>query len=124
MRRLVLLLLAILIPLQSAAAVVSVDWMAGVGCDMSTPTEGAVQGLSGDVFAATSDCCGIADQPAAAVHQGVGHHACPHVGTATLAIACTAWPAIVSATGLPEAPLALFDSIVLGVPSPPPTLRV
>jgi hypothetical protein len=114
-------LFAILIPLQSAVgAVVSIAGMPGM------PTSNCEQTLAkGAVVAngavASSDCgCGDHGVAPSASH-GSMHHSCPHLGIATIAMPCAPLPAIYSLNTPVQTEHASFDSIVLRVPSPPPT---
>jgi len=54
-------------------------------------------------------------------HGAMGHHYCPHFGAALVAIAPLKMLLQPSAGALPESRHASFVSVVLDVPSPPPT---
>jgi hypothetical protein len=117
MRRLLLLLIAILLPLQSAVAgIVSVAGMPHGNCEQALSATGPIA-VHGTV--AAPDCC---DDPVAAQASSHGpvHHCC-HLGVAAIAMRWTALPVIYSRVSPVRTERALLDSIVLGVPSPPPT---
>lgn len=124
MRRLVILLFAFLIPLQSAvAAIVSIAGMPSFGCEqtLSAKKQSAASiGASG----LTTDCgCGDVHTAPAGGHGTAHDHACPHLGMVTIAMTCAELPTLASASAPAHSQHNEFDSIVLGVPSPPPTLR-
>lgn len=122
MRRVLLLLLALLIPMQSAvAAVVTIAGMPNIGCEQTLSAKGATvtHGMG-----AVSDCdCGDHGAAPGGGH-GSMHHSCPHFGIATIAMPCTALPAIFSLNAPVPTEHASFDSVVLRVPSPPPTFLI
>ncbi|MGE5338245.1 MAG: hypothetical protein ACM3PU_10470 [Gemmatimonadota bacterium] len=122
MRRLFLILFAILIPLQSAAAaIVSIAGMPGMATANCEQTFSAQSAIAAHEVVATSDC-GCGDHTGApSANHGSMHHSCPHLGIATIAMPCAALPAIFALNSPVRTEHASFDSIVLGVPSPPPT---
>ncbi len=120
MKRFLAILFAILIPLQSAmGAIVPITGMGARGCQQSAALA-AHQGHPGGtlVDASGCECAGVSHGGA---HGIVDDHACPHLGMATIAVAPAtshSFPAVYAA---PTEKHASFVSIVLDVPSPPPT---
>ncbi len=120
MKRFLAILFAILIPLQSAlGAIVPITGMFAQGCEQSVALA-AHEEHPGRMIADASSCeCASVSHGGA--HGMVDDHACPHLGMATIAVAPAtsySFPAVYAA---PTAKHASFDSIVLDVPSPPPT---
>jgi len=115
MRRFFVILFAVLMPLQSALAAVSA--MPRIDCDPS----GMVQHheVAPTLTATASDC--VCEAAGASTHGAFGHHACLHLSMAIIPIAGLTMPAIASRSTAPAFEPAPFDSIVLAVPSPPPT---
>jgi hypothetical protein len=120
MKRFLAFLLAFLIPLQSAiATIVPIAGTGHLGCEQGLTLAGP-QGHRGKAAADRSacDCDGAAHSGA---HGIVHSHACPHLGVATVAVASACIQPYLSAGPVPEAMQAAFISVVLDVPSPPPT---
>lgn len=120
MKRFLAMLFALLIPMQSAmGAVVPITGMGSGGCDQSLASalhHGNTVGPN-----ASASACDCARTAHSGAHGIADDHACPHLGMAFVAVAPAAsqFPPVVLAT--PESTHASFDSIVLDVPSPPPT---
>jgi hypothetical protein len=120
MKRFLAILFALLIPLQSGmGAIVPITGMGARGCEQSVALA-AHQGDPGALLADPSDCeCAIVSHGGA--HGIVDDHACPHLGMATVAVAPATNQTFSAGHTAPTAKHASFDSIVLDVPSPPPT---
>lgn len=117
MKRLLAILFAILIPLQSAmGAIVPITGMGARGCEPGVALathHGHPGGALTD--AAGCECAGVSHGGA---HGIVDDHACPHLGMATIAVAPTTSYSLPAAYTAPTDKHASFDSIVLDVPSP------
>jgi hypothetical protein len=120
MKRVFAIVLAFLIPLQSAlGAVVPITSAGGHACERRlTPP-----GHQGAYRAATVDDSGCSCKSAACAgaHGTMSSHACPHLGAAFVAIAPLQVQPHAFSSVLPESKHVSFVSIVLDVPSPPPT---
>ena len=120
MKRFLAILLALLIPLQSAmGAIVPITGMGARGCEQNVALA-VHQGHSGGLLADASvcECASVSHRGA---HGVVDDHACPHLGMATVAVAPATQQISLAGDTAPTAKHASFDSIVLDVPSPPPT---
>jgi len=119
MRRFLILVLVLLLPIQAAvAASLSPSGMADASCEAQHSSRLHVNGSHASQIG-SGDCDG------AGGHGGCGscgHHACPHTAMVFIAMPCAAIPIIASAGTVPAAARVAYDSIVLDVPSPPPTL--
>lgn len=120
MKRFLAMLFALLVPLQSAmGAVVPITVMGSGGCDPSfAPALHHGNTVGSNASASACDCASTAHSGA----HGIGDdHACPHLGMAFVAVAPATrqFSPVVLAT--PKSKHASFASIVLDVPSPPPT---
>lgn len=120
MKRVFAIVLAFLIPLQAAlGAVVPITGVGGHACERGlTPL-----GQQGAHSAATVNDSGCNCKFAACdgAHGTIGSHACPHPGIAFVAIAALQVQPHALSGALPESKHVSFVSIVLEVPSPPPT---
>lgn len=117
MRRFLVLLVALLIPLQSSlAAVVSIAGMPKFGCEhaLASMAHEAAAGTGAGMHAAVR-CI------SSGAHGSVHGHSCPHIGGLAIAMTLPTVPADSSAATPPQVESASFKSIVLDVPSPPPT---
>lgn len=120
MKRFIAILFAILIPLQSAmGAIVPITGMGARGCEQ-TVALAVHQGHSGGGLtdASACECASVSNRGA---HGIVDDHSCPHLGMATVAVAPTTSYSLPAVYTAPADKHASFDSIVLDVPSPPPT---
>ena len=120
MKRFFAILLAIMIPLQSGWATIGpIAGMGNDGCEQGVTLAGDPVHPGGLTVDRSACDCDSASHSGA---HGIAHsHACPHLGMATLAIASTSAQPFLSDGAIPEAKQASFVSIVLDVPSPPPT---
>ena len=119
MKRVFAILLAIVVPLQSAmGAIVPITGMSRQACEQLV-TRMEHQGQHG--AAADQSVCECNEAAPGGAHGMMGNHACPHLGMATVATAPTNLQLVEAARALPETTHASFISIVLEVPSPPPT---
>jgi hypothetical protein len=117
MRRLLAFVLALVLPLQSAVALENSLHLASArGCQMTYST-----GHAADAYASAGCHCS-AGGGTAGHHGGAGHHPCAHMGVALFALPCAGIPITDARNVAPSAGPAAFDSVVLGVPSPPPTV--
>jgi len=115
MRRLLILVLALLLPLQAAvAASLSPFGMADANCEVQHSSRLHFNGSHASQIG-SGDCDG------AGGHGGCGHYACPHSAMVFIAMPCAGVPFVASASMVPAAARVAYDSIVLDVPSPPPT---
>lgn len=120
MRRLLLILLAFVLPLKATAAgVVPI-----VGATQHAHVPAHEHASAHAAIGQAHDDCGAhaAEVPAAA--DTLHEHACPHLGMASVAPAAAAFETERAAPRAPSAVVAHFVSVVLDVPSPPPTRRV
>jgi len=118
MRRFFVILFAVLMPLQSAlAAVAAVSALPRIDCDPFRMVQR--HDVAPTMTATAADCA--CEAAGASTHGALGHHACPHLSMAVIPIAGPTMPAIASRSTAPAFEPAPFDSIVLAVPSPPPT---
>ncbi|GAB4482482.1 MAG: hypothetical protein OHK0044_31520 [Burkholderiaceae bacterium] len=117
MRRLLIVVLALVLPLKAVAA--------GVVPIIGTP-EHAHVAVHAAVQASADhehDDCGA---HAAKVHSAADtlhEHACPHLGMASVAPQLATFETEHFAPRAPSETVAHFVSVVLDVPSPPPTRR-
>jgi hypothetical protein len=120
MKRFLAILLALMIPMQSAWSAIgpiASRFHAGCAQTVSTATH---QDHSGMQAANVSDCdCGAL--PHTGVHTFVHHHGCVHFGVAMLTAATADASPPAPAGAAPDSKHASFESVVLDVPSPPPT---
>lgn len=119
MRRLLLVVLALVLPLKATAAgVVPI-----VGAPEHAHVPAHVQVAAHAAIGHAHDDCGAhaAEVPAAA--DTLHEHACPHLGMASVAPVAATFEAERFAPRAPSAFVAHFVSVVLDVPSPPPTRR-
>lgn len=120
MKRFLAMLFALLIPLQSATgAIVPIAGMGAGGCEGSVALA-AHQGHPGRLLADGTGC-DCASVSHGGTHGGGVDHACPHLGMTTVAAAPATQLTFSAGYTAPTAKRASFDSIVLDVPSPPPT---
>ncbi len=119
MRRPLLVVLALVLPLKAVAA--GVVPIVGAPEHVHVAAHGpvAAHAATGDAH----DDCGAhaAELPAAA--DTLHEHACPHLGMASVAPTAATFEQERFAPRAPSAAVAHFVSIVLDVPSPPPTRR-
>lgn len=116
MRRLLILVLVLLLPLQAAvAASVSPLGMADANCEAQRSAR-----LHVNVPHASSVGSGPCN--GAGGHGACGHHSCPHATFVFVAMPCAEFASIESAETVPGVARVFYDSVVLDVPSPPPTI--
>lgn len=116
MHRLLILVLVLLLPLQAAvAASASPLGMADANCEAHHSSLFHVSGPH-----ALPHGGGACD--GAGGHGGCGHHACPHASVVVIALPCGWIPSVACVGMAPAETRVAYDSIVLDVPSPPPTL--
>jgi len=120
MTRFLALLLALVVPLQSA-------W-AAIGPIANRVEAGCAQTLSiathldhAGAQAANDPDCDCDSLPHAKVHGIVHHHGCAHMGVAMATTGSAAVSPVLAAGAAPQSEHASFESVVLDVPSPPPT---
>jgi hypothetical protein len=117
MRRfLTILLLVLLLPLRVSAAYDGpMPGMHGSGCGHSSPTSVDCQ--------CVSDACEMHSMAAMGSSHGTSQtHHCTHFGTAAaIVMAIPDAPVVAASSMCPESGYVSFHSIVLDVPSPPPT---
>lgn len=118
MRRLLVVLLAFVLPLKATAAgVVPI-----VGAPEHAHVPAHAQVVAHGIGHAHDDCGGhAAEVPAAA--DTLHEHACPHLGMASVAPVPATFEPERFVPRAPSASAANFVSVVLDVPSPPPTPR-
>ncbi|HEU0203368.1 MAG TPA: hypothetical protein VFR86_23415 [Burkholderiaceae bacterium] len=132
MRKLLLLLLAVVLPLKSvAAAVVPITggWAhtqhtAHAACDSTAGSIHAthVHGGIPHAHQAAGDGQVLnAAQTDPTQTSTLHDHPCPHMGMACMTGVTALVPATYAAPALPVEPSIAFDSVVQEVPSPPPT---
>ncbi|MEW5882226.1 MAG: hypothetical protein AB1761_17515 [Pseudomonadota bacterium] len=124
MRRILLIVLALVLPLKAVAA--GVVPIVGAPEHVHTAAHAPGPMHAGHVYAAAAQVHdGVdahshdASTPANTLHE----HACPHLGMASIVPPLAAFEAGHCAPRAPSAFVAHFVSIVLDVPSPPPTRR-
>lgn len=117
MRRLLLVVLTVVLPLKAVAA--GVVPIVGVPEHVHAPAHAA----TGGELAGTHTGCDAGAAELAAPADTVHDHACPHLGMASVAPAALTFEAERLAPRAPHTFVAHFVSVVLDVPSPPPTRR-
>ncbi len=117
MRRILLIVLALVLPLKAVAA--------GVVPIVGTPehVHAAAHAPASMHAGAAHDGCAAhtheVPTPASTLHD----HACPHLGMASMAPPLVTFESERCAPRAPSEFVATFASVVLDVPSPPPTAR-
>ena len=125
MTRFLAIVLALVIPLQSAwAAIGPVVGGVDAGCARSTWSAAAhhdhAEPHAGARAAGATDCH-CEGLPHGGAHRAVHHHGCSHFGVAMAAAALAEAAPPAPAGSAPDSTSASFESVVLDVPSPPPT---
>lgn len=117
MRRLLLVVLALVLPLKAVAA--------GVVPIVGTPEHAHVsaQAATHATVDRSHDGCGAHAAEVQAAGDTLHEHACPHLGMASVAPQFATFEAEHFAPRPPSEVVAHFVSVVLDVPSPPPTRR-
>ena len=120
MTRLLAILLALVVPLQAAwAAIGPIANRVDAGC-AKTLSIATHQDHAGAQAANAMDCdCDNLSH--AKVHGIVHHQGCAHFGIAMATTASAAVSPFSAARAAPDSKHASFESVVLDVPSPPPT---
>jgi hypothetical protein len=117
MRRLLLIVLALVLPLKAVAA--GVVPIVGAPEHAHVPAHAAAQ----TTVAQKHDDCGAHAAEVPADRETLHEHACPHLGMAFVAQSPATFGPERSAPRAPDTFAANFVSVVLDVPSPPPTRR-
>ncbi|HEU0200047.1 MAG TPA: hypothetical protein VFR86_06385 [Burkholderiaceae bacterium] len=137
MRRWLLILLAVVLPLKAvAAAVVPITggWAhaqlpeqamthgasAVAGVHAGHAQGAAVESTHAISFAADAAASDATPADTTGTHT-IHDHPCPHMGMVSMTGSPAVTPATYAAPELPAEPHARFDSVIHDVPSPPPT---
>jgi hypothetical protein len=119
MRRLLLVVLALVLPLKAVAA--GVIPIVGAPEHAHVPAHAQVSAHA--AMSNAHDDCGAHAEAVPAAADTLHEHACPHLGMAFVALSLTSFEPDRSAPRVPSALAVDFVSVVLDVPSPPPNQR-
>ncbi len=119
MRRLLLVVLALVLPLKAMAAGVVPIVGAPEHVHVAAHAHPSAHALIGQAH----DDCGARAAEVPAAGDTLHEHACPHLGMASVPPPVATFETERVAPRAPSAAVAHFVSIVLDVPSPPPTRR-
>ncbi len=120
MTRFVAFLLALVLPLQSAWAAIA-PVMSRVDPDCAQTLTIATHHDHSSAQMANTPDCDCTGLPHSGTHGIVHHLGCAHFGAAMATAASAVAAPIARAGAAPASKHPLFESVVLDVPSPPPT---